>query len=145
MGQTKLLDAPPPYTAHELPINAPRPLNLTQPANVPTSDQCIAHLRLLEAFYRLRRRVEDDVHDSAASSSNSPPAREKRWAVYVAKAVLRFYCWWNKCDVSGGGEKTMGELLLISKDWVRGAKLQIDESNLPPLGRDTDGTPLARY
>ena len=136
--QTKPPDAPPPYTAHELSVNAHRQLNLTQPADIPTSDQCIAHLRLLEAIYRLRQRVEEGVYDSAASSSNAAPAREKRWAIYVAKAVLRFYCWWMKADVSGGGEKTIGELMLISKNWLTGDKLQVDESNIPPLGRDID-------
>jgi len=72
-------------------------------------------LKLLEAFFQLREEVgnSDDLFgipnpdfDGALATSGSSQndqalaqikVREKRWAVYVARAVDRFYEWWDKC------------------------------------------------
>jgi hypothetical protein len=72
-------------------------------------------LKLLEAFFQLREEVgnSDELFGipnpdfggalaTSASSQNDQAlaqikVREKRWAVYVARAVDRFYQWWDKC------------------------------------------------
>lgn len=78
----------------------------------PTIDETIAHLKTLECFYRLRQAVSSTdglfgiyhatVIDIARSSSlaNSeeadellPKLAEKRWAIYVSRAVDRFHAW----------------------------------------------------
>lgn len=84
----------------------------------PTSDACLAHLKLLFAFYALKSRVglQDglwDIWDTRAqrartsddANSGAGPEgasidllallREKRWAIYVARAVDRYATWWK--------------------------------------------------
>ncbi|KAF6818890.1 alpha-ketoglutarate-dependent sulfonate dioxygenase [Colletotrichum plurivorum] len=86
----------------------------------PTPDACLAHLRLLTALQRLKTETgyrSDlwEIHDSRAATANPSPAnlkaadvgasaqlnedilvklREKRWAVYVARAADRYASWW---------------------------------------------------
>ncbi|GJC77463.1 glycine-rich domain-containing protein 1 [Colletotrichum liriopes] len=100
----------------------------TDPRNDPNEDTCLAHLRLLTAFHRLKNetgyrdglweiwdsRAQVSNASSATSSSNSKAAaaaadggagslntdvlvklREKRWAVYVGRAVDRYAAWWR--------------------------------------------------
>ncbi|KAK5125535.1 hypothetical protein LTR85_000646 [Meristemomyces frigidus] len=76
----------------------------------PIDVQCIAHLKVLECFYRLRQQIgstdglygiENSVVTAAGLSPNSETANaelltklgEKRWAIYVARAVDRFDKW----------------------------------------------------
>jgi hypothetical protein len=73
---------------------------------------CLAHLKLLFAFHNLKEDVGYtdglwDILDSkvdsykAADDKDADPAavlarlREKRWALYVARAVDRYETWWN--------------------------------------------------
>lgn len=86
----------------------------------PTPDACLAHLRLLTALQRLKTETGYrsglwEIHDSRAATANPSPAnlkaadvgasaqlnedilvklREKRWAVYVARAADRYASWW---------------------------------------------------
>ena len=84
-------------------------LNLNQQSNeIPQVDQCIAHLKVLECFYRLRQQVgstdglfgiEDSlVTDKVLVDNDETPQTlsklsEKRWAIYVSRAVERFEVW----------------------------------------------------
>ncbi|KAI1871097.1 hypothetical protein JX265_006137 [Neoarthrinium moseri] len=70
---------------------------------------CLAHLKLLSAFHNLKEDVGYtdglwEIFDARAARStdgDEDPAavlaklREKRWAVYVARAVDRYEVWWN--------------------------------------------------
>ena len=96
--------------ANPLPKGSP-----LQPVIAVSPDQCIAHLKLLETFFQLREEVgnsnelfgipDPDFSGVLATSRTSQndqalaqiKVREKRWAVYVARAVDRFYKWWDKC------------------------------------------------
>ena len=78
---------------------------------LPTNDECIAHLKLLTAFAHLREEVSEtsdlfDLRDELAANTTSDikdskdnsgfvKIREKRWAVYVNRAVDRFTKWWQ--------------------------------------------------
>ncbi|XHG07606.1 hypothetical protein AWENTII_010743 [Aspergillus wentii] len=78
-----------------------------------TVEECVAHLRLLTAFAKLRHDISTSdrlfgIEDSEAceftgKKRNLAKARirEKRWAVYVSKAVDRFISWWQNCIPDG--------------------------------------------
>ncbi|KAL8698090.1 MAG: hypothetical protein Q9201_006762 [Fulgogasparrea decipioides] len=110
----------PPYSAHPAqPCNVAPDLTaafselhlLGNPAK-PTPDQCLDHLKLLEAFHQLREDVATTdglygIHDSFVDAiipteEETERAqlllklREKRWAIYVTKAVWRYETWWKK-------------------------------------------------
>jgi hypothetical protein len=84
-------------------------LSLTEePSAFPTADECLAHLKLLSAFHGLKEDVGYtdglfdlwDVRcervDEKDRESTLSMMREKRWALYVARAVERFQDWWVK-------------------------------------------------
>ncbi|UNI13725.1 hypothetical protein JDV02_000441 [Purpureocillium takamizusanense] len=82
------------------------PLNLSdEPLETPDTVSCLIHLRLLDAFEKLKSRtgLKDglwDIWDNRASSADNSldilvKLREKRWAVYVARAVDRYQAWWE--------------------------------------------------
>jgi hypothetical protein len=133
-----------------------------------TPDQCIAHLKLLEAFNQLR---EDIGNTNNLFGIQSPPSkekveksektplvrgvdldalaqvrvREKRWAVFVARAVDRFEKWWDACvpaTFQGAPcEKLTGKVLCEKKGLEYIAQLgnaivQLgSRDHLPPIGR----------
>jgi hypothetical protein len=74
-------------------------------AKLQSVDLCIAHLKLLEAFYTLRTSIADtaDIFGISAPSAQHSTEKsviklkEKRWQVYVSRAVHRFETWWMKC------------------------------------------------
>ena len=162
---TKEEDVPPPAYAEEQqqgrePAGPIRPLNLSRTAGPEritssTSDECIAHLKLLAAFADLRDTIgrtddlfgisnrvleafsgQDDMNKVAASLS------EKRWAVYVARAVERFTVWWTKCvpiySIGGDGRNiTVSEVergLDLKEATTSTVKIQWTRETVPPLG-----------
>ncbi|KAH7316647.1 hypothetical protein B0I35DRAFT_451594 [Stachybotrys elegans] len=84
---------------------------------IPDAATCLAHLRLLFAFQKLKTQVgfHDglyDIWDSRASAASTPldvlaKLREKRWALYVARAVDRYESWQNSFVPSPLREKEM--------------------------------------
>jgi hypothetical protein len=82
-----------------------------------SADQCIAHLKLLEAFNQLREDVgqtenlfgiaspafKEEETTNSRQHAQSPQALahvrvcEKRWAVFVTRAVDRFERWYDAC------------------------------------------------
>ena len=159
LGTTANGDSPPP----SYPASAPQEplsdistafanLNLHQPsalAQTPTSDECLAHLKLLEAFYSLRQDVcQHDglfsINDSFATASiesertqQLAKIREKRWQVYVSKANKRFEAWWMNCVLPGARRQTQYAVTMVGPTpWV-GDKLNFERQDLPPLGNQT--------
>lgn len=126
-------------------------LDLNTTAQKPTKDQCIAHLKLLEAFHQLREDIATtdglfDIWDSFVPDGESTEGRtkvllrirEKRWAVYVAKAASRFETWWQTSIQPGA-------TMLQQQDIENGSSqnvdplggnhtLQFTKDNLPPIG-----------
>lgn len=84
---------------------------LSIPDHVTKLDEstCLAHLKLLSAFHNLKEdigytdglynifdtRASKDVDAGADPAATLAKLREKRWAVYVARAVDRYEAWWN--------------------------------------------------
>lgn len=126
-------------------------LNLTdENLTTPNPDTCLVHLRLLFAFERLKTQIgyQDglwDIWDSRAATTSAGASadvlvklREKRWAVFVARAVDRYEAWW----------KSFVPRMLREKDMMTGAGAEKEryegfteqkpilwkEDMLPPLG-----------
>lgn len=71
---------------------------------LPTTDQCVIHLKLLACFYKLRMQISgrdnlfgypDVVVTNEETKKFQASIREKRWEVYVVRAVERFTRWWQ--------------------------------------------------
>lgn len=84
-------------------------LSLPTVVNKIEVNTCLAHLKLLSAFNNLKEDIGYTdglwgIHDLPATQgtdgTTDPGAmlaklREKRWALYVARAVDRYEAWWN--------------------------------------------------
>lgn len=128
-------------------------LNLTdEPLHMltPGPDTCLAHLRLLYAFRRLREEVGyRDGLWGIADPGEDPKApevpletlsklREKRWAIYLARAVDRYEAWWKTL---GGTGVTLGAMQVKGGDYemfpfedISGTTNYWNEDMLMPLG-----------
>lgn len=137
-------------------------LNLCQePSAIPTIDTCLAHLRLLRAFEDLKTRVGHsdglwDIWDARAHNASRNAAddvlaklREKRWAVFVARATERYEAWWKSFVPD---MLTESHMLTDGKDgqpsryesFVTRREPMIWTSDaLPPLGEN--GQPVATW
>ncbi|EER29577.1 hypothetical protein D8B26_003860 [Coccidioides posadasii str. Silveira] len=116
-------DNPPPST-EQIPLPGMRPLNfelprvLGRPSALIIVDECIAHLKLLAAFADLRDTISqsdglfglyeaDHFHIQTPEEQKTKITalvREKRWGVYVARAVSRFEKWFFTLPMDGPGE-----------------------------------------
>lgn len=138
---------PPSYTRAPVDITANfAKLNLESKSTKPTVDQCIAHLKLLEAFHQLREDIATTdglfgISDELATKLTRQDealakVREKRWAVYVARAADRFERWWVTCVPTS--QQALRQSHVISKgnfDRIASVGRPMNITNLPPLGR----------
>ena len=149
-------DAPPSYAVNAPEVTPPditaafSNLNLKETTDVPTVDQCLAHLKLLEALNQLREEIgntdglfglKDEVVPKDVSKKEQESIllklHEKRWACYVTQASLRFEQWWKTTI-----QRKMAMLQRKDMDSPsfpgsanRGNRLRFDRSDLPPLGQ----------
>ena len=88
---------------------------------VPSNDECIAHLKFLTALALLREDISESdglfgIKDAGAvifgdeEEKARAKIREKRWAVYVARAVDRFEIWFNTLPTLTVGSGQGGSL-----------------------------------
>lgn len=155
------IDRPPAYTARETPAYDDSPsltaafanLQLKEVADKPTIDQCLAHLKLLEAFHQLREDVAttdglygiDDgfiyaVHPGQENRTQQAALllklREKRWAIYVTKAAKRYERWWQKTTPTGTSMPTQHGLIGVYMTWGQNeGTARYHNNSLPPLGQ----------
>ena len=136
---------PPAYWSRSTDIDVPfSQLDLNTRGDKPTTDQCIAHLKLLAAIHELQESIAHHdgfmgLQDDLANGDDKITCKiqEKRWAVYAAKAVKRFEVWWKQCAPSDSGmlkEHALDDLQDNGFEkyqpkftWARDA--------LPPLGK----------
>jgi len=146
-------DSPPPsYAANDessvLDITAAFSNLDLQASRKPTADQCIAHLKLLEAFHQLREDIaltdglfglQDDFVPSTGDGRQRAELltkiREKRWAVYVAKAAKRFQAWWElMIEPNELMLRQQSIPMIFQQAPEAGDSMSIDQDHLPPLG-----------
>lgn len=131
-----------------------------------THDTCLVHLRLLAAFQSVKEDVgyTDGIwglFDSRVLSQQDKKSktvdngqkledktvkrlaelREKRWALFVARAVDRYEAWWTALSKKHLTEKNMqghyeegSDSTIYGAFTSRGTPLQWAEHILPPLG-----------
>ncbi|KAI0456358.1 hypothetical protein F5B21DRAFT_159247 [Xylaria acuta] len=127
-----------------------------------TVDTCLAHLKLLFAFHNLKeaigytdglwqiydsrlfpdRKGADVLRENESlddeTKKNLTLLREKRWALYVARAADRYETWWNsfaKFPLTEGDmhENTSKYTTFVSDAPSNPAKLSREHNVLPPL------------
>lgn len=154
-------DAPPTYAAVD-PSTGPEPtatdlnaafsnLKLEEAGSLdfPDADQCLAHLKLLSAIHNLKEDVgySDGIFglwDSRCEQETQKDKalatiREKRWALYVARAVERFEAWWLGvlCKRELSNRLTQNEMVSNNPDYAqfmeRGRQQKWTSAMLPPL------------
>ena len=152
-SQNASKNAPPPsYAEHDANVHdataAFSSLNLNA-SQTPTADQCIAHLKLLEAFHQLREDIAlkdgvfgicDSFADTKVTAQEKAELlvkiREKRWAVYVARAAKRFEKWWTVYIEPNAQMLKQAEIpTTFTQKLHIGSWLDFDCDNLPPLGK----------
>ncbi|KAL4983569.1 hypothetical protein BDW68DRAFT_194326 [Aspergillus falconensis] len=127
------------------------PLNLTQNAGpalytTVTYYECIAHLKFLAALSDLRDTVTSmpylfDIPDPDPQEFSThineawALVKEKRWAVYTAKAVARYTSWWDVCVPASRPRPTVQQLSSSAFDNITVCKspLTWTQNELPPL------------
>lgn len=141
-------DSPPSYGAETPDITAAfSNLSLDTPQGKPTVDECIAHLKLLEAFSQLREDIGTTdalygIQDDFASclraerrTESLARMREKRWAVFVTRAVDRFAVYWQNCIEPDARMLRQTDVdSSLFGDGFGSSALKFDVDNLPPLG-----------
>lgn len=153
-------DQPPSYNQTvQLALELPK-LNLGEPNSQPrgselvrtvTRDQCVAHLKFLAVLADLRDYVSnsdglfglfDSDADRFPDSPNQARARirEKRWAVFTARAVDRYTKWWFTCLPKSRPHATLTDLEEPDYEKITDCETKIlwDSKNLPPLGEWRD-------
>ncbi|GIC84643.1 uncharacterized protein Aud_000461 [Aspergillus udagawae] len=144
-------EQPPGYDQiDEQPSTIP-PLNLSYNAGPPglttvTRDQCVVHLKFLAALADLRDSVAGNdglfrLHDPPQSEFPEhvdevrARMREKRWAVYTARAVDRYTKWWETCVPSNRPCPRLKDLEHETYDRITQGNylLSWSKDSLPPL------------
>ena len=121
----------------------------------PTPDQCLAHLKLLEAFHRLReniattnglygihnRFVKDVYPDKGSDKERAQlllQLRQKRWAIYVTNAERRYAVWFESLPArshSMPSQLTLGKICGLFEKTSNKLGFKFDYTTLPPLGQ----------
>ena len=143
-------DAPPGPSAEELNAAFANLKLSDTPPPFPTPDHCLAHLKLISAFHVLKEDVGYtdglfnlwDAKCELVDGRDEALARmrEKRWALYVARAVERFEVWWLKvlCQMENSqrlqGKEMVANNLRFMEFTRRGKVTKWTTSMLPPIG-----------
>jgi hypothetical protein len=130
--------------------------------DLPSPQDCVAHLKLLECFYRLRQEIASTnglfgiTCDIAESVDQKAPRTEphkdkndeaiillaeKRWQVYVTRAVERFSRW--RYSLEPNADYYTLAQAIATKAQILGDRVEpetakpflFDEENLPPIGK----------
>lgn len=157
--QERFLEPPPPPPYEELSDEPPEfpVLDLREPGRAELTtvspEQCVVHLKLLAALADLRDTVSSydglfQLWDSVLLNDGAfrtPEERnqalakikEKRWAVYTARAVDRFTTWWKTCVPTSGSRMTTETLSTPAYPAVVNVdrRLTWTRDKLPPLGQ----------
>ncbi|CAK3832178.1 Hypothetical predicted protein [Lecanosticta acicola] len=119
----------------------------------PQPEEAIAHLKVLECFYRLKQSVGSrdglfGINDKVVTGHGLPQTdnisellanlAEKRWAIYLQRAVDRFEVWWNAVTPNarmidrGTLERSGKAGTLLKPAHMNGQAIMLDMTNIPP-------------
>lgn len=144
-------DQPPPYDVEQLALELPKlqfsaPPRSSSPDPV-QRDTVVAHLKLLAVLADLRDFISNNdglfgLFDSEANrfpdSLNEARARirEKRWAVYTARAVDRYTRWWFTCLPMSRPYVTVKDLEGSNYEEIVNCRMSVlwSAERLPPIG-----------
>jgi hypothetical protein len=128
--------------------------------DIPQVNDTIAHLKTLECFYRLKQTIASTdgvfgidnnkvVELGRVSSPGEgdgtdeflPRLAEKRWAIYVSRAVDRFHAWVSTAIPAADPLPTMAEIeekgkngaIVMESGHLRHQMPPLDLSNMPPV------------
>jgi hypothetical protein len=161
-------DQPPTYTAQDDNAGGPSAADLSSafsslqisdiPTALPTPETCLAHLKLLHTIQALKEDIGYTdglfgVWDAKAEMSETrdetlSKLREKRWALYIARAVERFETWWLKvlCPLDNSQRLECKSIdpnnVLFVQFPSKGSPIRWTMDMLPPLGMSTFRTIL---
>ena len=153
-------DAPPAYDEDSEYIKKQTDSLSLQPSAQPTVDQCIAHLKFLHSLHILREDVatNDTLYDIRApniplkadadeqgTATMRARVREKRWQVYVTRAVDRFEKWIECCvppTLQGEPQTPLKTADLTSFGRLQLAMIGRRDSALGSLSNETSLPPL---
>ncbi|KAJ6021871.1 hypothetical protein N7540_007375 [Penicillium herquei] len=143
---------PPSYerVEQEVLLQLPK-LNLNELSNVPSSqtvtrDQCVVHLKFLAVLADLRDYIsnQDGLFDIYDVDANKFPdsvdeamirIKEKRFAVYVARAAERYEKWWFTALPMSRGEATIADQESTTYGTITNGETKVvwSAETLPPL------------
>ena len=135
-------------------------------SRLPNTSQGICHLKLLFAFSKLKEHITnlDGLFDIFNLPDDQPAddfedlkhsrallrirIREKRWAVYVARAAYRFERWWSAMRAQNQAEQLKFEDMRgHNSKYVESVKKDVKDSvgswmngMMPPLGESSTPT-----
>ncbi|KAN0069638.1 Protein of unknown function (DUF1399) domain containing protein [Elaphomyces granulatus] len=149
--ETDKADLPPSYeqvedSSSEIPLlDLKKDLGSSHTTTV-SVDHCIVHLKFLAAIADLRDTVANidtlfKINDSQAEVFKTQEdqcralarIKEKRWAVYVARAVDRYITWWNHCVETDSHLPTVTELHDPQKNSMKCDSKMGFQNAMPPL------------
>ncbi|KAJ5523250.1 hypothetical protein N7513_012794 [Penicillium frequentans] len=130
----------------KLNLGQPKDINSIVTTKTATRDQCVAHLKFLAVLADLRDSISSQdglfgLFDSQAEKFAEEAAlakariREKRWAVYVARAVDRYEKWWFAALPQSRPFATMADQESTRYEEITDCEMMIlwDANNLPPI------------
>lgn len=116
----------------------------------PKADHCFAHLKLLSTFHALKEEIRStdglfnlwDVRCEKAEARDEilEKMKDKRWALYIARAVERFESWWLRVLVQMEQSKRLEAKEMVSTNsgfrqfTKKGRIRQWTPTMLPPIG-----------
>ncbi|KAF3906084.1 hypothetical protein ABW21_db0208216 [Orbilia brochopaga] len=142
-------NAVPPYSAEAPPDAPPFVAPTVGPLNhnvFPTPDHQIVHLKLLHAFAAMRDQIENTAGIFAATVpgvgepiTDDLRLKDKRWSIFVSRAVYRFDKWWATIPAQRGGSAwhrlQLGYSFTSDMEaaTLHGKTMPFDNTLLPPL------------
>lgn len=113
-----------------------------------TPNECVAYAKFLAALADLRQTISRTdglfgIHDSEGERFHGDEKnqalnqiREKRWAVYVTRAVHRYTVWWTESTpTSAKPTIDFVEHICYEKSAFNVEEVKLSLEDLPPLGK----------
>ena len=117
---------------------------LQKAAPIVSPRECQQHLQLLRCFLNLKRVVSEtkglfktehthDVRMEQDPGTRQSIIKERRWSIYVSRAVRRFSIWWAclpASHASGLSSSEIPEKPVAHGGWIW------ESDKMPPLGKN---------